>query len=129
AQFLILAHAARRPSLIAPTVAETFEQASAQGLIAPAEARRLIEARALYAELLQRERLCSTDARPLSWSDTTILGVIARHLRFGSGARLKREVEERRSEIAEIYKRIVQAVDGARLTVTRSMLCAVALAC
>jgi glutamate-ammonia-ligase adenylyltransferase len=108
AQFLILAHAARRPSLMAPTVAETFEQASAQGLIAAAEARHLLEARALYAELLQRERLCSTDARPLNWNDDATLGVIARHLRFGSGARLKREVEERRGEIAEIYKRIVK---------------------
>jgi glutamate-ammonia-ligase adenylyltransferase len=108
AQFLILAHAARRPSLIAPTIAETFEQASAHGLIAPAEERRLIEARALYAELLQRERLCSTEARPLSWSDAAILGVIARHLRFGSGVSLKREVEAQRDDVTEIYKRVVQ---------------------
>ena len=98
----------RTAGACAKRVDDTFEAASAHELIAPAEARRLIEARALYSELLQRERLRSTEATPSHWNEAATLSVMARHLRFGSSKALLRAVEAQRGKVAAIYERIMQ---------------------
>src|SRR5262249_48752762 len=64
-QFLILAHASRHAALLGASGAAVLDAAAAHGLVTPEEARRLVEARALYSELLQRERLHATDAQPI----------------------------------------------------------------
>ena len=107
AQFLVLAHAAPHPSLMAASVAASLAVASAQRLIAAADGRSLIKARSLFTELLQRERLRSTEARPASWNDASVLRAIARDLGFASGAALMREVETLRADVASVYKRVM----------------------
>jgi glutamate-ammonia-ligase adenylyltransferase len=108
AQFLILAHGWRHGELLAPSIPAVLEAAAAEGLVTQADARRLVEARALFSELLQRERLHATEAQAASWNEPAILALIARHLRFGSGAALKRAVEARRVEVAEIHRRVLK---------------------
>jgi glutamate-ammonia-ligase adenylyltransferase len=108
AQFLILAHAARHPMLLAPSIEASLTQAAAQGLLAPGEARTLVNARALFSELLQRERLRSTEASPLNWNDGSILRNMARDLGVASGAALTRKVEALRAEVKGIYERVVR---------------------
>jgi glutamate-ammonia-ligase adenylyltransferase len=109
AQFLVLAHAARHPSLAAPAMAAALAAAGSLGLIGSAEAGTLVKARALFTELLQRERLRSTEARPVNWNDAGVLDVIAQHLGSASGAALRREVETLRAEAAEIHDQLLEA--------------------
>jgi glutamate-ammonia-ligase adenylyltransferase len=109
AQFLILAHAARHPTLLAPSIEASLTQAAAQGLLAQGQARTLVSARALFSELLQRERLRSTEASPINWNDGSILRNMARELGVASGAALTRKVEALRAEVKEIYERVVRA--------------------
>jgi len=108
AQFLVLAHAARHPSLVSPSVAASLEAAGARGLIEKSQALTLIKARSLYTELLQRERLRSTEARPATWNDASVIGVIARNLRYASASALKREVEALRGEVGEVHRQVVR---------------------
>ncbi|MFI5015096.1 MAG: bifunctional [glutamine synthetase] adenylyltransferase/[glutamine synthetase]-adenylyl-L-tyrosine phosphorylase [Hyphomicrobiales bacterium] len=112
AQFLVLAHAARHGSLAGASTAASLAEASAQGLMAQADGSTAVKARALFTELLQRERLRSTEARPVNWNDASVVRDIARDLRFPSGAALVREVERLRGEVAAIYRRVVR-VDSA----------------
>ncbi|MBV9520823.1 MAG: bifunctional [glutamine synthetase] adenylyltransferase/[glutamine synthetase]-adenylyl-L-tyrosine phosphorylase [Hyphomicrobiales bacterium] len=113
AQFLMLAHASRYSRLLASSIESSLTEASAQGLLAKARARTLIRARSLFTELLQRERLRSTEASPMNWNDPSILRNIARDLGAGSGAALTRKVEALRAEVKEIYDRVV--IDSASL--------------
>jgi [glutamine synthetase] adenylyltransferase / [glutamine synthetase]-adenylyl-L-tyrosine phosphorylase len=107
AQFLVLAHAARHTLLMVPPLAAGLGEALAQGLLAQADERSLVKARGLFTELLQRERLRSTEARPLNWNDAAVLRDIARDLGFASGPALLREVEALRTEVASVYKRVM----------------------
>lgn len=77
-------------------------------MLAPGEARTLVNARALFSELLQRERLRSTEASPLNWNDGSILRNMARDLGVASGAALTRKVEALRAEVKGIYERVVR---------------------
>ena len=113
AQFLMLAHASRYSRLLASSIESSLTEASAQGLLAKARARTLIRARSLFTELLQRERLRSTEASPMNWNDPSILRNIARDLGAGSGAALTRKVEALRADVKEIYDRVV--IDSASL--------------
>ncbi len=108
AQFLMLAHAARHPSLLASSIEASLTQAAARDLLARGEARVLVSARALFSELLQRERLRSTEASPINWNDGSILRNIARDLGTASGAALTRKVEALRAQVKEIYDRVVR---------------------
>ena len=108
AQFLMLAHAARHPTLLLPSIEASIMEAAAQGLLAKAHARTLVKARALFTELLQRERLRSTEASPSSWNGPSILRNIARDLGVASGAALARKVETLRAEVKDIHERVVR---------------------
>jgi glutamate-ammonia-ligase adenylyltransferase len=77
-------------------------------LLAKAHARTLVKARALFTELLQRERLRSTEASPSSWNGPSILRNIARDLGVASGAALARKVETLRAEVKDIHERVVR---------------------
>ena len=72
------------------------------------DARTLVKARALFTELLQRERLRSTEASPSSWNGASILRNIARDLGVASGAALARKVETLRAEVKDIHERVVR---------------------
>ena len=109
AQFLVLAHAARQGALLAGSVEATLEAASTHGLLADADRKALVKARALYTELLQRERLRSSEAAPINWNDPSILRDLGRDLGFASGPALSRAVDAQRAEVAAIYKRVVRA--------------------
>jgi glutamate-ammonia-ligase adenylyltransferase len=109
AQFLMLAHAAHHPTLLAPSIEASLTHAVARGLLAKGQARTLVSARALFSELLQRERLRSTEALPINWNDGSILRNIARDLGVATGSALTRKVEALRSEVKEIYERVVGA--------------------
>ena len=97
------------PLFLAPSIEASLTQAAAQGLLAQGQARTLVSARALFSELLQRERLRSTEASPINWNDGSILRNMARELGVASGAALTRKVEALRAEVKEIYERVVRA--------------------
>ncbi|MBV8764610.1 MAG: bifunctional [glutamine synthetase] adenylyltransferase/[glutamine synthetase]-adenylyl-L-tyrosine phosphorylase [Hyphomicrobiales bacterium] len=107
AQFLMLTHAANQRSLLTHSVEASLMQAAAQGLLAKVEARALVSARALFSELLQRERLRSTEASPTNWNDASIVRNIARDLGMASGTALARKVEALRAEVQGIYQRVL----------------------
>jgi glutamate-ammonia-ligase adenylyltransferase len=107
AQFLVLAHGASQPSLLSLAPAAALAQAATLGLVASEDADKLIEARALFSELLQRERLRSTEAARLNWNDAAILRDVARHLGFASSAALARAVAKLRKEVAAIHDRLI----------------------
>ncbi|SED96765.1 glutamate-ammonia-ligase adenylyltransferase [Rhizobiales bacterium GAS188] len=108
-QFLVLAHAVHHSPLLADSIGASLEAASAEGILAEADQRKLTKARMLFTELLQRERLRSTDAAPMNWNDASILRDLARDLGFASGPALLRAVDTQRTEVATIYKRVVRA--------------------
>ncbi|MBV9053900.1 MAG: bifunctional [glutamine synthetase] adenylyltransferase/[glutamine synthetase]-adenylyl-L-tyrosine phosphorylase [Hyphomicrobiales bacterium] len=107
AQFLMLAHAGRHPTLLAPSIEASLTEAAARGLLAKIHARTLIGARSLFTELLQRERLRSTEAAPMNWSDPSILRNMARDLGLASGSALARKVETLRAEVREVYEAVI----------------------
>ena len=107
-QFLALAHAAKHVSLIA-SPDRSIVEAAKLGVISDLQGRQLSKARALFTELLQRERLRSTAGSPASWNDAASVRGIARELRFASGAALVRDVEKLRADVAAVYREVVRA--------------------
>jgi glutamate-ammonia-ligase adenylyltransferase len=106
---MILAHAARHGSLLAGSIGASLQAAAAEGLLTEADQRKLTEARILFTELLQRERLHSTEAAPINWNDASIERDLARDLGFASGPALLRAVDTQGGEVAAIFKRLVRA--------------------
>jgi glutamate-ammonia-ligase adenylyltransferase len=107
AQGLVLAHAAKHPSLIGLGTEETFAAANAAGFLADADARALTDAHRLFNDIFQWQRLTIEGRFEAAAVSPAILKRLASAVGLPNPKVLESHLSETRKRVREIYSRVL----------------------
>jgi glutamate-ammonia-ligase adenylyltransferase len=109
AQFLVLAHAARHPDLVAPDTASVFAAAREAGLLSPADAAFLIEAHRLIGDVQLWQRFTVDEAFDPAAVPPRVLKRIATAVGRPDAKVLRAELDEMRAGVRALFQKLLGA--------------------
>ncbi|POR49004.1 bifunctional [glutamine synthetase] adenylyltransferase/[glutamine synthetase]-adenylyl-L-tyrosine phosphorylase [Bosea psychrotolerans] len=109
AQFLVLAHAARHPALVAPDTASVFAAAREAGLLSPADAAFLIEAHRLIGDVQLWQRFTVEEAFNPAAVPPRVLKRIATAVGRPDAKVLRAELDEMRAGVRALFQKLLGA--------------------
>jgi glutamate-ammonia-ligase adenylyltransferase len=109
AQFLVLAHAARHPSLVAPDTAAVFAAAREVGLLSAADAAFLIEAHRLIGDVQLWQRFTVEEVFDPAAVPPRVLKRIATAVGRPDAKVLRAELDEMRAGVRALFQKLLGA--------------------
>ncbi|WP_436169311.1 bifunctional [glutamine synthetase] adenylyltransferase/[glutamine synthetase]-adenylyl-L-tyrosine phosphorylase [Bosea sp. LjRoot9] len=109
AQFLVLAHAARHPGLVAPDTAAVFAAAREVGLLSPADAAFLIEAHRLIGDVQLWQRFTVEETFDPAAVPPRVLKRIATAVGRPDAKVLRAELDEMRAGVRALFQKLLGA--------------------
>ena len=109
-QFLVLAHANAVPALLEPRTTETIANAAADaGLITPAEAEDLAEAKAFWLGLQTLLRMTGAEGSPARLERSAVQNLIAQGLSLPDIAQVEAAAADHAAQTMAIYQKLIAA--------------------
>ncbi|MDR6872938.1 glutamate-ammonia-ligase adenylyltransferase [Bosea sp. BE125] len=109
AQFLVLAHAARHPGLVAPDTASVFAAAREAGLLSAADAAFLIEAHRLIGDVQLWQRFTVEEGIDPAAVPLRVLKRIATAVGRPDAKVLRAELDEMRAGVRALFQKLLGA--------------------
>jgi glutamate-ammonia-ligase adenylyltransferase len=107
AQFLLLAHAARHPGLVAPDTAAVFAAARDAGLLTPADAAHLVEAHRLISDVQLWRRFTVEEGTEAASVPPRVLKRIATAVGRPDAKVLNAELTEMRAGVRALFQEVL----------------------
>jgi glutamate-ammonia-ligase adenylyltransferase len=119
AQALVLAHAIRHPTLVGCSTEQTFAQAASAALLDASDSRVLIEAHTLFNALFQWQRLTIEGSFDVANVPPAIVKRLAVVAGLPTPQVLLRHLTETQRQVAEIYRRVIDAKSSRAVSAAR----------
>jgi glutamate-ammonia-ligase adenylyltransferase len=107
AQFLVLVHAAKHPTIVDPNTVRVLEEAQALNLIAAADGELLRAAAKLYHDLTQLLRLCLSGRFDPKTAGPGLLALLARAGGLPDFTTLEAHLADTQARVRGVFKRVV----------------------